>query len=56
MRNLFVLLIPLPFLSNARHTLIGDPFSHTFSIVARDERTGDLAVGVVEPHDGIANG
>ena len=23
-----------------------DPFAHTFSIVARDERTGDLAVGV----------
>ena len=46
MRNLLFLLLFLPLLTNAQHTLNGDPFAHTFSIVARDEKTGDLAVGV----------
>ena len=46
MRYLLFLLLFLPLLTNAQHTLNGDPFAHTFSIVARDEKTGDLAVGV----------
>jgi len=46
MRNLLFLLLFLPLLTKAQHTLNGDPFAHTFSIVARDEKTGDLAVGV----------
>lgn len=61
MRSLFFLLISGPLLTNAQHTRScgdryrtgapagagpGDPFAHTFSIVARDEKTGDLAVGV----------
>ena len=46
MRKLFVLLLNLPLLINAQHTRQGESFAHTFSIVARDEKTGDLAVGV----------
>ena len=51
MRTLFVLLLSLPLFVNAQHTRPrsdgrSDPFAHTFSIVARDEKTGDLAVGV----------
>ncbi|MBO0951421.1 DUF1028 domain-containing protein [Fibrella forsythiae] len=46
MRKLFLLFISLPLFATAQHTLKGDPFAHTFSIVARDEKTGDLAVGV----------
>lgn len=46
MRPFFSLLLSLPLVSYAQHTQNGDPFAHTFSIVARDERTGDLAVGV----------
>jgi len=46
MRKLVLLLLTIPFWGNAQHTLKGDPFAHTFSIVARDEKTGDLAVGV----------
>lgn len=38
----------LPLLTHAQHTRNGgsEPFAHTFSIVARDEKTGDMAVGV----------
>ncbi|MGF7214346.1 putative Ntn-hydrolase superfamily protein [Spirosoma lacussanchae] len=48
-RILFLLLLTAPAL--AQHVRIGsngqpEPFAHTFSIVARDEKTGDLAVGV----------
>lgn len=46
MRLFLSLLISFPLFVNAQHTLKGDPFAHTFSIVARDEKTGDLAVGV----------
>ena len=51
MRTLFILLISIPLFVNAQHTRPrsdgrSDPFAHTFSIVARDEKTGDLAVGV----------
>lgn len=46
MRTLFILFISLPLFVNAQHSLKGDPLAHTFSIVARDEKTGDLAVGV----------
>ena len=46
MRKHLLLLFLLPLLANAQHTRTGDPFAHTFSIVARDEKTGDMAVGV----------
>ena len=46
MRKTLLLLFLLPLLTNAQHTRQGEPFSHTFSIVARDEKTGDMAVGV----------
>ena len=44
----FLLLLALPLFANAQHTRNGgsEPFAHTFSIVARDEKTGDMAVGV----------
>lgn len=45
MRLLFLLLLTSSTLL-AQHTHNGDPFAHTFSIVARDPKTGDLAVGV----------
>lgn len=44
-RSLLALLL-LPLAATAQHTQAGDPFAHTFSIVARDEKTGELAVGV----------
>ena len=46
MRQFLVVFLVLPLPLFAQHTRSGDPFAHTFSIVARDERTGDLAVGV----------
>ncbi|GAA4470071.1 DUF1028 domain-containing protein [Nibrella saemangeumensis] len=51
MRKLIYLLLLSPVCLQAQHTRIGqngqpEPFAHTFSIVARDERTGDMAVGV----------
>ena len=46
MRQFLVVFLVLPLSLFAQHTRSGDPFAHTFSIVARDERTGDLAVGV----------
>ena len=46
MRQLLLVFLILPLSLFAQHTRSGDPFAHTFSIVARDERTGDLAVGV----------
>jgi len=46
MQRLFFFLLVFPFSLFAQHTAHRDPFAHTFSIVARDERTGDLAVGV----------
>ncbi|WP_080239387.1 DUF1028 domain-containing protein [Spirosoma rigui] len=46
MRNILLLLLSLPVIASAQHTRQGDPFAHTFSIVARDEKTGDLAVAV----------
>lgn len=41
-----LLLALFPITSIAQHTQQGDPFAHTFSIVARDEKTGDMVVGV----------
>ncbi len=46
MRLLYSLFLLVPSLVVAQHTRNGDPFAHTFSIVARDPKTGDLAVGV----------
>ncbi|MBC8152428.1 MAG: DUF1028 domain-containing protein [Bacteroidetes bacterium] len=46
MKNILFLLLLFPALTMAQHTRNGDPFAHTFSIVARDEKTGDLVVGV----------
>lgn len=46
MRLLCILFLVVPSLVLAQHTRSGDPFAHTFSIVARDPKTGDLAVGV----------
>lgn len=46
MRHLFIVLILSSTSLVAQHTRNGDAFAHTFSIVARDEKTGDLAVGV----------
>lgn len=46
MRPFFPILLLCPTLLLAQRTRSGEPFAHTFSIVARDERTGDLAVGV----------
>ena len=46
MHKLFLILLLFPLSLFAQHTRSGDPFAHTFSIVARDEKTGDLAVGV----------
>ncbi|WP_460978619.1 DUF1028 domain-containing protein [Spirosoma knui] len=46
MRRTFLLLLVVPLLATAQRTHNGEPFAHTFSIVARDEKTGDLAVGV----------
>lgn len=44
----FFQLLLLLLLSNAfaQHTKEREPFAHTFSIVARDEKTGEIAVGV----------
>ena len=33
-------------LSAQRHEIMKDPFAHTYSIVARDAKTGEMAVGV----------
>lgn len=46
MRKISLLLLGMPLLATAQRTHHGEPFAHTFSIVARDEKTGDLAVGV----------
>ena len=46
MHKFFLILLLLPLSISAQRTRMGDPFAHTFSIVARDEKTGDLAVGV----------
>jgi uncharacterized Ntn-hydrolase superfamily protein len=46
MRTTVLLLSLLPFFAHAQRTRNGEPFAHTFSIVARDMKTGDLAVGV----------
>lgn len=46
MRKILLLFLSLPLFVSAQHSRQGDPFAHTFSIVARDEKTGDLAVGV----------
>lgn len=42
----FLLLTPLAFLHAQIHAVTGDPLAHTFSIVARDPVTGEMAVGV----------
>ncbi|GAB3544694.1 DUF1028 domain-containing protein [Spirosoma fluminis] len=46
MIKISLLLLSIPLLVHAQRTRNGDPFAHTFSIVARDEKTGDLSVGV----------
>ena len=46
MRQLAFLFCCFPLVVFSQHTRNHDPFAHTFSIVARDEKTGDLAVGV----------
>ncbi len=46
-RTAFSLLFTgLSFLLNAKPAFHKEPFAHTFSIVARDEKTGEMAVGV----------
>ena len=42
----FLVLLFFPLLTFAQHTRNGDPFAHTFSVVARDPKTGDMAVAV----------
>ncbi len=46
MRLLYILFSLVSSLAVAQRTRNGDPFAHTFSIVARDPKTGDLVVGV----------
>ncbi|MEZ0611345.1 DUF1028 domain-containing protein [Fibrella sp. WM1] len=46
MRLLSLFLLCASLTAHAQRTRQGEPFAHTFSIVARDEVTGDLAVGV----------
>lgn len=47
MKILFNLCFLLFFIDGfAQHTKQQEPFAHTFSIVARDEKTGEIAVGV----------
>lgn len=46
MRSFILLFCFLSGLASAQHTRQGEPFAHTFSIVARDPKTGDMAVGV----------
>ncbi len=46
MKRFLLSLLLLPACVFAQHTRSGEPYAHTFSIVARDEKTGDLVVGV----------
>ncbi|NJW54746.1 DUF1028 domain-containing protein, partial [Salinimicrobium sp. CDJ15-91] len=49
MRIFLALLCCLPLgqkLSAQNHEIMKDPFAHTYSIVARDAKTGEMAVGV----------
>jgi uncharacterized Ntn-hydrolase superfamily protein len=46
MRKLGLALLLFPFVSNAQVFKTKEPLVHTFSIVARDEATGEMAVGV----------
>src|SRR6187402_773396 len=46
MRYIFIVLIALSIQSIAQSLKPGDPFAHTFSIVARDVKTGEMAVAV----------
>lgn len=46
MKIIVTLLLLLPAFTFAQHTQNGDSFAHTFSIVARDAKTGDMAVAV----------
>src|SRR3954462_1090757 len=39
-------LLAIPFISLARVYKVAEPLAHTFSIVARDSATGEMAVGV----------
>jgi uncharacterized Ntn-hydrolase superfamily protein len=43
---LFLIICPLALLTAQTHPLKGDRLAHTFSIVARDPGTGEMAVGV----------
>ena len=43
---LCLIMTPVVFLTAQTHPETGDPLSHTFSIVARDPVTGEMAVGV----------
>src|SRR6476469_404742 len=39
-------MLTIPFVSMAQVYKVAEPLAHTFSIVARDEKTGEMAVGV----------
>jgi uncharacterized Ntn-hydrolase superfamily protein len=41
-----ILIAMMPFNAQAQFFRLSEPFSHTYSIVARDEKTGDMAVAV----------
>ena len=41
-----IILLTIPFLSNGQTNPYSDKFAHTYSIVAKDVKTGEMAVGV----------
>lgn len=43
---LLLLIVMMPFYAQAQFFKLSEPFAHTYSIVARDEKTGDMAVAV----------
>lgn len=43
---LFLFIVMMPYYVQAQFFKLDEPFAHTYSIVARDEKTGDMAVAV----------
>ena len=43
---ILILLLTVPFYSNGQSNPYSDKFAHTYSIVAKDANTGEMAVGV----------
>ena len=43
---ILILLLTFPFYSNGQSNPYSDKFAHTYSIVAKDANTGEMAVGV----------